>query len=266
VEREFAWWGNALPPDPGREGSVVLIGHDLTPLKEAQHRALQAERLAAIGQMVTGLGHESRNALQRSQAALERLSRRLREHPEALDLVGMVQKAQDHLLYLYEEVRDYAAPVRLQKHPCILADVLRESWDHLAINRRGRDAELKQIGAIHASDCYVDPVAMQQVFRNVLENSLAACADPVRLSADWEPMDCDGQPWLTIRIRDNGPGFSPEARSRLFEPFFTTKTRGTGLGMPIVKRIVEAHAGMIALGRTNEPGAELVLSLPKGRP
>jgi DNA-binding NtrC family response regulator len=82
-------------------------------LKAAQQRALQAERLAAIGEAMTGLVHESRNALQRSQAALARLARRVKDRPEALDLIALVQKAQDDLHQLYEEVREYAAPIRI---------------------------------------------------------------------------------------------------------------------------------------------------------
>ena len=67
-------------------------------------------------------------------------------------------------------------------------------------------------------------------------------------------------------MRDHGPGLSPEQRQRIFEPFFTTKTRGTGLGMPITKRIVEAHGGTIAVGEGGGPGAEIILTLPRGLP
>jgi two-component system sensor kinase FixL len=66
-------------------------------------------------------------------------------------------------------------------------------------------------------------------------------------------------------IRDNGPGLGPEQRLRIFEPFFTTKSKGTGLGMAIAKRIVEAHGGWIAVGDGAHPGAELIIILPRER-
>ena len=75
-----------------------------------------------------------------------------------------------------------------------------------------------------------------------------------------------GQPALRIAVRDQGPGLSPEQRQRIFEPFFTTKTKGTGLGMAITRRIVEAHRGRIAVGEGGGPGAEILITLPRGLP
>ncbi len=98
----------------GIQGAVVIL-RDITERKEAQARALQAERLAAIGIMVTGLAHESRNALQRSQACLEMLALELPDRPRAQDLLARLQKAQDELARVYEGVRNYAAPIQLER-------------------------------------------------------------------------------------------------------------------------------------------------------
>src|SRR5207302_1152546 len=109
-----------------------------------QERAVQSERLAAIGQMIAGLAHESRNALQRSQACLEMLARLARGRPDELDLIDRLQKAQDHLHHLYEDVRSYAAPIRLDRRGCDIADVWREAWADLEPARRGRRAVLRE--------------------------------------------------------------------------------------------------------------------------
>ena len=130
----------------GMPYAVGGVSTDITPLKEAQRRAVQAERLAAIGQMVAGLAHEGRNALQRSQACLEMLARQLGDRPEALDLVAGIQEAQDDLHRLYEEVRVYAAPIVLNRRPCRIGDLLREAWGRLAPSRTGRDAVLRDRG------------------------------------------------------------------------------------------------------------------------
>jgi signal transduction histidine kinase len=71
------------------------------------------------------------------------------------------------------------------------------------------------------------------------------------------------RPALCVAVRDNGPGLNAEQRRRIFEPFFTTKTKGTGLGMAIAKRIVEAHGGRLAVGTGTGPGAEIILTLPR---
>ncbi len=92
--------------------AILAIGQDVTEHKAAIERLVQSERLAAIGEAMTGLAHESRNALQRSQAFLELLSLEVGAQPDALKLVGQIQEAQNHLHQLYEEVREYAAPLK----------------------------------------------------------------------------------------------------------------------------------------------------------
>ena len=67
---------------------------------------------------------------------------------------------------------------------------------------------------------------------------------------------------IQISVRDNGPGLNPEQQERIFEPFYTTKTKGTGLGMAIAQRIVEAHHGRIQVGDVSGPGAEILVTLP----
>ena len=243
---------------------VLAIGHDVTDLQEAQQRVLQAERLAAIGKAMTGLAHESRNALQRSQAGLEMLTRRLADRADLLELTGRIQKAQDDLHQLYEEVREYAAPIRLQRQPVHLANLLQEVWDDLAAKTQGRQARLHQNNRTGDLTASVDRFGMRQVFRNILENSLAACADPVEIDADFVPCQWEGRPALRITLRDNGPGLSPAVRERIFEEFFTTKTHGTGLGMAICRRIVDTHGGRIEVG--TDPGAVICITLPREAP
>lgn len=107
-----------------------------------------------------------------------------------------------------------------------------------------------------------DAGRLEQVFRNLFENSLAACTDPVRIRINCSAVHDGDQDAIAIVVRDNGPGLTPTQRERVFEAFFTTKSRGTGLGMAIVKRIVEAHGGQIIVGQST-PGAEFILTLPR---
>jgi signal transduction histidine kinase len=111
--------------------------------------------------------------------------------------------------------------------------------------------------------CQVDRFRLGQAFRNLFENALAACPDPVELQVHWSEAERDGQPGLQARIRDNGPGLAPEHRRKVFEPFYTTKRDGTGLGLAITRRIIEAHGGSIAVGDSGPPGAEFVIWLPR---
>jgi two-component system sensor kinase FixL len=246
----------------GGEDEVVAIVRDTTLQKQAEERALQAERLAAIGQMVAGLAHESRNAFQRSQACLEMLALELEGQPESLELVSRIQKAQEHLHHLYEEVRHYAAPIHLQKQACDLAQIWRDTWAHLEFERREKDVRLyEEIRAVSLT-CRADPDALEQLFRNILENAIVACPEPGTIMIRCARAELQGQDAICISIRDNGPGFQPETRAKAFDPFFTTKTKGTGLGLAIALRIAEAHAARIEVGESSEPGGELIVTLP----
>jgi PAS domain S-box-containing protein len=261
-ERWFLWNAKRLPDYEG-EPAILKVGQDITTLKQAQERTLQAERLAAIGQMMTGLAHESGNALARSQACLEMLSLEVEDRPEALDLVARIQKAQNHLQQLYEEVRGYAAPLKLERESWPLNAVWRQAWSNLAMLRQGRDANFHEECDGIDLHCSIDQFRLEQVFRNVLENTLAACRDPVEVKVRCWATVLDRKPAVCVAVRDNGPGLNAEQRQHIFEPFFTTKTKGTGLGMAIAKRIVEAHGGQIAVGSGDGRGAEILITLPR---
>ncbi len=262
--RRSMLWNARFLADYEDGPAILKVGQDITFLKQAQERALQSERLAAIGEMVTGLAHESRNALQRSQACLEMLALVVRDRPEALNLINRIQKAQDHLHTLYEDVRGYASPIMLDKVACDLKHVWREAWNHLEASRAVKQAAL--VESIDGADlsCIADAFRLEQVFRNILDNALAAGSSPVAVEVRAEEVQLQGQPAIRIAIRDDGPGIPPEQRPRVFDPFYTTKARGTGLGMPIARRIIEAHGGRISIGNGDEPGATFLITLPRG--
>ena len=232
--------------------------------KRAQEQALQAERLAAIGQMVAGLAHESRNALQQIQASVEMLSRRL-QSPAEKSLIAELQKAHDRILRLLEEVRGYASPMKLSRGLHDISPLWQEAWKQLSPHRTGRDASYQANTQGIDLHCLVDPFPIEQVFRNIFENSLAACNDPVRIGIACADAELNGERALQVRIQDNGTGLNAEQRDRIFEPFFTTKTNGTGLGMAIAKRIVEAHEGRIGVCDQLGVGTTIEVLLPRGR-
>src|SRR5262249_22295907 len=99
-------------------------------------------------------------------------------------------------------------------------------------------------------------------FRNILENALAACADPGEIEVSWQPAHLENRPALRVCIHDNGPGLESSQRRRIFEPFYTTKAQGTGLGLAITKRLIEAHGGHIDVN-CDGPGAAIIVLFPR---
>jgi hypothetical protein len=142
-----------------------------------------------------------------------------------------------------------------------LAQVWRSAWSHLELARKEKQINLREKISKAKLMCEVDEFAMGQVFRNVLENSIAACPDPGEIVIRCGKTKWNDRPAIEVSISDNGPGFSAAAADRAFEPFFTTKTKGTGLGMSIAQRIVHAHGGRIQVAQKT-PGAEITITLP----
>jgi two-component system, LuxR family, sensor kinase FixL len=262
TQRWLAWNARLLDDFDG-EPAVLAVGQDFTERREAQEKSLRSERLAGIGQMVTGIAHESRNALQRIQSCSEMLELEIEGNAEALRLVKRLHEAQDNLLHLFDEVRGFAAPIQLDRTPCRLESLWDEAWRQLEETHRERNAQLTGRGDSRSTTVSADRFRMVQVFRNLLENSLSACGDPVVIEVSCLDVYLRGHPAIEVRVRDNGPGLTPEARRNAFEPFFTTKTKGTGLGMAIARRIVEAHGGEIDFGDSTCQGAEFVIILQR---
>ncbi len=257
--------GHAVPlfDEAGKTRGAIGAFLDVTERKRAEERARRSERLAAIGETMAALVHESRNALQRSQACLEMLAEEVQDRPEALDLVVRTQRAQERLTQLYEEVRQYAAPIRLAVDRQDIQGIWREAWEHLTAAHQEKHLRLVEIDGEAGSVCEVDRVRVGQVMLNIFENAIQASPPGAVIQVQCKNIDISGDPALEVAIRDQGPGLTLEQRQRILEPFYTTKTKGTGLGMAIVHRIVHAHGGQVRVAEPNGQGAEIIVAIPR---
>lgn len=259
-ERTITWSGCVLhDADEIREGALI-IGNDITALKKAEAQLIAQERLAAIGQMVAGLAHESRNSLQRASACLDMLE--LDAEGESLPLIHRSQIALNELHKLYEEVRSYAAPMLLEWSSCSLLELCQTTWENLHDQWDNTGIRLRFECQMDLGTCVCDGERMQQVFRNIFENSLCAAPPHSEVKIFCQKINDDGQQMIQLSIENSGPELTPLEIEQIFTPFFTTKTKGTGLGMAIAKRIVEAHGGRIHVGVPVQTGTRIVLSLP----
>lgn len=235
----------------------------LNEIEAAQQQLVDSERLAAIGQMVAGLAHESRNAFQRSHACLAELSLDLGAMPESLKLVHKVQKALDDINLLLEEVRNYSAPIILERRRCDLHELVTETWQQVIDAKRPDvcpqfdievDSDVDQIA-------FIDGNRIGQVLRNLLENALFACGEPGRILVHIH-LHPTSKGLFSVSVSDDGEGVPPENQQEIFGPFVTTKTKGTGLGLAISRRIIESHDGRIFVGDSEFGGAKFVFELP----
>ena len=257
--REIRWSNTPLKNDLGESTGVLAVGLDVTDLVKAQESVLQSARLATIGQTMTGLAHESRNALQRLQNALELLEDDLQDNPSALRDLEKIGRASNDLRDLLEEVRNYAAPIHLDCEKCTLPGIWRRAWANLEDKRSRRSVELsEEVSFEEETEFSIDRKRLERVFRNLFENAMDACEDPVRICVSADLLENS----VVIVVADNGPGMSFHQSKRAFDAFFTTKSTGTGLGLAIVHRIIEAHGGSIDISSTDE-GATFSITFPR---
>ena len=173
-------------------------------------------------------------------------------------MIARLQKAQDHLHLLYEDVRGYAAPIVLDRRPCDLAVDLAGSLGAPRAGPRGEGRDPPRDDP-RASICTAPRMRFASARSSITSSTTRwpPVGPPSRSRSTPRPTELDGQPALRVLVRDNGPGLDPQQRQKVFDPFFTTKAKGTGLGMAIARRIVEAHGGQIAVGNGDGTAGEV---------
>ncbi|WP_224242618.1 protoglobin domain-containing protein [Hyalangium gracile] len=216
------------------------------------------ERLSTFGQLVGSIGHELRNPLGVIETSLFILKGRLASVDERvvkhLDRIGeQVVIANRIVSDLLDMIRDRP----LKHEPVRLAEVWQSA---VSAVQHPPGVTVSQRGLEQLPQLTGDPNQLRQVFLNLLENAVQALGETgtVELTATTAPG------FVELIFEDSGPGVSESIRRRLFEPLMTTKARGIGLGLPLVRRILERHGGTIAYAPRSEPGAgaRFLLRLP----
>jgi two-component system, NtrC family, sensor kinase len=245
--------------------AIVAIGQDQTRLRELQDQVIQAERLATLGQLAAGVVHELNNPLTSISVYAEYLLKKSeRSGGEAGDtekLARIGQSAQ-RILRFARELVQYAKPPGDEIDVVDLNAVVRQSLsfcEHL-FDRGGIQVGLELDPALPPVPAI--PGQLEQVLINLLTNAAHAVEGGGTVAVRTQPGPGET---VQVMVDDSGPGVAQEDQVRIFEPFFTTKTdgKGTGLGLPIVKNIVEQHRGSIGVARAPEGGARFTVTLPR---
>jgi PAS domain S-box-containing protein len=245
--------GSAL--QVGVESGFVLVFDDIT-------RLLQAQRIAAWGEVARRLAHEIKNPLTPIQLSAERLTRRLATKLAPEDAEMLIRATETivaqvgQLKGMVDAFSQYARIPDIRLEPLDLNRLVREVLALYEPHGRGILLELDE--ALPRVEG--DQARLRQVIHNLLQNAEQAVAEVKRPRIVIYTQRDLGQARLTVQ--DNGTGFPPDILARVFEPYVTTKPRGTGLGLAIVKKIVEEHSGSIEIRNLKPAGAEVAILLP----
>ncbi len=232
-----------------------LITHSFgRTVKLAEHT-----RLAAIGEFASGIVHEIRSPLSTINIALEYLKNaQLPEPAEKRALLA--HQETERLTRLLEEILLYAKPLKIGRLEIDMKELLGQFLDnHAAITeQRGQRVTIEVDSG--ESQILGDRDRLEQVMLNLLNN--ASEASPPNSEINWTLTRNEGEQWLYLRVKNSGEPVPNTVIERLFEPFFTTKSTGTGLGLGIVKRIIDAHGGDIGISSGPSKGTVVSVRLP----
>ena len=238
---------------------------DITEHKRVEEALLKSERFAAIGETAMTVGHDLRNPLQvlvnliyLAQEAYDSLpteSKGLLEAQGMIRLLGTMEKQADYMNKIVSDLQDYVRPVKPNLVETDLGQAVAETLQTI---KAPENITITVRSMEDLPNVMVDPELMKRVFSNLVMNAIQAMPNGGSLSIEITHSNRD----VYVAIQDTGVGISEENQAKLFHPLFTTKAKGQGLGLPVCKRLVEAHGGTISVQSKLGVGSKFTVTIP----
>ena len=237
------------------DSSHVIVFDDITHL-------LQAERQAAWGEVARRLAHEIKNPLTPIQLSAERMQHKLSGKLDEQD-AGLLQRATQTIVSqvaaMKNMVADFADYARAPAPKLALLDMHQLLNEVMGLYEANSSPITLQLGATHTW-LNGDATRLRQIVHNLLHNAHDALQQVEHPQIILSTASTHSE--FHLMVSDNGSGIQEQVLARIFEPYMTTKSKGTGLGLPIVKKIVEEHGGRIAIENKAAGGTQVIVSLP----
>jgi len=234
----------------------VAVTKDISDRKRMEQQLLKAERLAAIGEIAAMVGHDLRNPLTGISGAVYYLRSKLSNviDQRSLEMIELIEKDIEYSNKIISDLLDYSKELRLE-----LTEVTPKALINDALRHAGVPEKVRIVN--RTSDrpkIMMDVEMLVRAFVNIIKNSADAMPKGGTLNISCKSSDVN----LEFAFADSGAGMSSEVLERIWTPFFTTKAKGMGLGLPICRRIVEAHTGRISVKSIEGKGTTFTVVLP----
>jgi len=224
-------------------------------LKEQLNRA---EHLSSLGEMVAAVSHEIRNPLGIILSSTELMQKKLAADDPANTLTGIIMEEAGRLNTIITDFLNFARPRTPNLSLCRVDQILDKNITLLAPQIQSRGYTIERRFAETLPEIHADADMLYQAFLNILINAMQAMSDGGHINVMVDSQDN----MVKVSITDSGPGIAEDIKEKIWDPFFTTKDKGTGLGLGIVKNIVKAHNGNIAIENLPEGGTLVAIDLP----
>ena len=254
--------------------SATAIFQDITDSKRLEELRLRAERLEGVAELSASLAHEIKNPLASIRSAVEQLSRAPQTTDDARTLSALIIRESDRLSRLLSEFLDFARTRVTRIAEVELGDLVKGAVTLAATHPDGH----KRVRVSCATPTQGIPVEgdedlLHRAVFNIALNAVQAARDDGHVWVEVAAVPPEQLPVgvsfergaASVRITDDGPGIPTEVRARMFDPFVTTKPGGTGLGLPIVHRAIEAHRGLVFVD-SGSSGTRFTVLLPRRQP
>jgi len=229
-------------------------------LSRAQDDLVVAAKFAFLGEVAAGVAHEVRTPLGILRSSAQMLQRTASAgEGERTELIGMMIEEVDRVDHVVDGLLELARPRELLVEPTPLEAVLARALDFADVQAREKGIAVAREFTPEASPARCDPEQIYQVALNLIVNALQILPAGGRITVRTLPRH-DGR--VGFEVSDDGPGIPPEARTRLFTPFFSLRAGGTGLGLALVQRVVQAHQGTVAVESAPGRGTTFRVELP----
>jgi signal transduction histidine kinase len=235
------------------------VGRLQRELGEKNRLLERKNRLAALGEMAAGMAHEIRNPLGGIHLYASMLAEDVADRPESLALVRKISGGVKRLEAVVTQVLQFTRELRVNIAPADIAAVVEQAVELAspALGDAGVECRVDGPAALSAN---VDALLLGQAILNLLLNAGEAAGKGGRVWLRYGgPEEAGDIRQCRLVVHDTGPGIAPAVMDKIFNPFFTTKETGTGLGLAMVHRVVEAHDGTILV--TNDGGARFELRM-----
>ena len=248
-----------------REPSTLRVEgvmRDVTERKKVQDQArdlyqqlLQAEKLAALGQTMSGVAHELNNPLATILACAERLARRRLDEQTRRDL-DAIHNAAERAARIVRNLQTFARKRHTTRTTVDLNQVVRDTLALRAHEQRVANVVIMDALAAGLPPVFADPHQIQQILLNLMINAEQAMLDAhgrgTLILRSWQDPDRDA---VILEVNDDGPGVPEDVQSKIFDPFFTTKAvgKGTGLGLTVAYAIAQEHGGRLTVLSEQRP-------------